>query len=63
MPEDAEAIFEEYAADPEVTRYLSWSTHRELQTVADFLSTAIAHNRSGHSYSWALTLTGYVHAR
>ena len=27
---DAEAIFERYAADPVVTRYMSWPTHRTL---------------------------------
>lgn len=32
---DAEAIFRRYAADREVTRYLSWPTHR---TVADTLA-------------------------
>ena len=45
-------------ADPEVTRYLTWSPHREIRTVVEFLSTAIDRNRSGDSYSWALTRTG-----
>jgi RimJ/RimL family protein N-acetyltransferase len=29
--EDAEAIFAAYAADPQVTRYLGWKTHRDLR--------------------------------
>jgi len=52
---DAEAIFEEYATDPEVTRYLTWRPHSELGTVTAFLEDTIAHNESGHAYSWALT--------
>lgn len=56
--DDAKAIFEEYAADAEVTRYLTWSPHKEIKTVAEFLSTAIAHNESGDAYSWALTRSG-----
>ena len=32
LPTDASAVFERYAGDPEVTRYLGWPTH---QTVAD----------------------------
>ena len=32
LPNDAAAVFERYAGDPEVTRYLGWPTH---QTVAD----------------------------
>jgi len=32
---DAEAIFQRYASDPEVTRYLSWPTHRSVhETIA-----------------------------
>jgi ribosomal-protein-alanine N-acetyltransferase len=40
--EDAEAIFAAYAADPQVTRYLGWKTHRDLQQTRDFLGHAAA---------------------
>ena len=32
LPNDAAAVFERYASDPDVTKYLGWPTH---QTVAD----------------------------
>ena len=35
---DAQAIFSGYAADREVTRYLSWPTHRSLADTLAFLS-------------------------
>ena len=35
---DAEAIFERYAADPDVTRYLSWPTHRDIDDTRGFLA-------------------------
>jgi len=35
--EDAGAIFERYASDPEVTRYLSWPTHRTIDDTLGFL--------------------------
>jgi ribosomal-protein-alanine N-acetyltransferase len=35
---DAEAIFTVYASDPEVTRYLSWPTHRSLADTRTFLA-------------------------
>jgi [ribosomal protein S5]-alanine N-acetyltransferase len=35
---DAEAIFERYASDPEVTRYLSWPTHRSVAMTQAFLA-------------------------
>ncbi len=35
---DAEAIFERYASDPEVTRYLAWPTHRSVADTEAFLA-------------------------
>lgn len=35
---DAEAIFRRYAADPVVTRYLSWPTHRSVADTQAFLT-------------------------
>jgi RimJ/RimL family protein N-acetyltransferase len=34
---DAESIFQRYAADPEVTRYLGWPTHRSIADTHAFL--------------------------
>jgi [ribosomal protein S5]-alanine N-acetyltransferase len=35
---DADEIFRRYAADPEVTRYMSWPTHRSLADTQAFLA-------------------------
>jgi ribosomal-protein-alanine N-acetyltransferase len=35
--EDAAAIFERYAADPEVTRYLSWRRHHSIEDTDIFI--------------------------
>jgi RimJ/RimL family protein N-acetyltransferase len=56
--DDADAIFEEYATDPEVTRYLTWVPHRARATVAEFLEGVIARRRTGEEYSWVLTRPG-----
>jgi ribosomal-protein-alanine N-acetyltransferase len=37
-PGDAEAIFRRYAGIPEVTRYLSWPTHRSIGDTYAFLA-------------------------
>ncbi|HEY6507014.1 MAG TPA: GNAT family N-acetyltransferase [Vicinamibacterales bacterium] len=37
-PDDCQAIFESYAADPEVTRYVWWPTHRSIRDTEAFLS-------------------------
>ena len=36
-PEDARAILDRYAGDPEVTRYLGWPRHRSLDDTLSFL--------------------------
>src|SRR5262245_14675020 len=37
-PEDADAIFSRYASDPDVTRFLSWPTHRTIHDTRAFLA-------------------------
>ena len=37
-PGDAQPIFERYASDPEVTRYLSWARHRSIAETEAFLN-------------------------
>lgn len=34
---DAESIFQRYAGDPEVTKYLSWPTHHSVQDTLEYL--------------------------
>ena len=36
--EDAQAIFTRYASDPEVTKYLTWPTHRSVEDTKQFLA-------------------------
>lgn len=50
--DDAEAIFERYAQDPEVTRYLIWRPHRSLDETRTFLGGYIAQGEDEHQYSW-----------
>lgn len=35
--DDAEALFERYASDPEVTRFMTWPTHRSVEETIAFL--------------------------
>ncbi len=34
---DAEAVYARYSSDPEVTRFLSWPTHRSIEETRSFL--------------------------
>ncbi len=37
-PADAAAVYERYARDPEVTRFLSWPTHRSISETRAYLT-------------------------
>ncbi len=54
--EDAPAIFERYAQDPEVVRYLSWRAHRSIEDTYAFLRHCHALRQSGEGFPWVLTL-------
>lgn len=54
---DAESIFGEYAQDPEVTRYLVWRPHADLQDTRAFLARCDEGWRTGRELAWALTVT------
>ena len=55
---DAPAIYEEYASDPEVTRYMIWRPHRSLADTVAFRALAEEGWASGTDLSWAITLRG-----
>jgi len=37
-PSDADAIFDRYASNPEVTRYVGWPTHRRVEDTRAFIA-------------------------
>jgi RimJ/RimL family protein N-acetyltransferase len=53
-PADAPDIFERYAQDEEVTRYLSWTTHKSLDETHKFLQNMIDFRESGTSIIWLI---------
>ena len=54
--DDAPVIFETYARDPEVVRYLVWKPHKTVQETEQFLSACKQLWRSGRDYAYAITL-------
>lgn len=52
--DDATALFETYASDPQATRYLSWRTHESVFETEEFLEEADARWERGQEYSWVL---------
>ena len=54
--DDAEWIFQSYASDPEVTRYLSWPLHRDISDTETFLRRCEAVWTDRTAYPWVLEL-------
>lgn len=55
---DANDIFDNYAADPEVTRYVTWRPYRDRGEVGPFLESRLARWDSGEEFSWVITRRG-----
>jgi RimJ/RimL family protein N-acetyltransferase len=51
---DAEAIFEGYAQDPEVSRYVTWRPHESLAETRDFLARVEREFREGVAFQYAI---------
>ena len=54
--DDAHVIFETYAQDPEVTRYLVWKPHKNLQETEQFLLACGELWRTRKDFAYAITL-------
>jgi ribosomal-protein-alanine N-acetyltransferase len=53
---DAAAIFEGYATDPEVSRFVHWSPHKSIRDTLTFLEQFIEGGRGPSEYPWVITL-------
>jgi ribosomal-protein-alanine N-acetyltransferase len=51
---DAEAIFRQYAQDPEVTKYLTWHPNRSVAETREFVRLCIAAWDAKKSFQWAI---------
>ena len=58
--EDASAIFEAFASDPEVTRFLRWRPHRTLADAQRAITSRLRGLETGEELSWLLSLDGSV---
>ena len=56
---DAEALYDHWASDDEVTKYLMWSTHKDDSISKFILSDWIKRYEQKAFYQWAITLKSY----
>lgn len=55
---DATAIFEEYAQDSEVVRFLVWAPHSSVEDTRAFLTECLDHWKRRTEYTWTLIESG-----
>jgi ribosomal-protein-alanine N-acetyltransferase len=67
--EDADVIFDKYAQDPDVTKYLTWQPNRSVGETREFLQASLAAWREGRAYHWTIVrkedqeLMGMINAK
>lgn len=54
--EDAADMFNNWASDDEVTKFLSWPTHRDIEVSKKILEMWISEYNSLENYNWAIQL-------
>ncbi|NBJ89795.1 GNAT family N-acetyltransferase [Acutalibacter sp. 1XD8-36] len=57
--EDAEAMYKNWASDPEVTKFLTWPTHLDVDMSEDILTDWDSRYDEGDYYNWAIELKEY----
>lgn len=56
--EDAQAVFRNYARDPQVSRYLTWRPHSDVAQTEKFLKSCIDRSDSETHLFWVITFRG-----
>ena len=54
--EDATFLYANYASDDQVTAFLTWNTHPDIQTTIDYLKNFVPKYETKKIYTWAITL-------
>jgi ribosomal-protein-alanine N-acetyltransferase len=49
---DADQVYRNWASDPEVARYMSWTVHSDIQITKDWLLDAENHIDDENNYDW-----------
>lgn len=55
-PDDAENIFKNWASDDEVTKYLIWESHKNLEITKEYLKNAVEEYENPKNFNWCIEL-------
>jgi len=53
---DAEMVFCNWASDPEVTKYMAWNTHENMDVTREWLAACEDHMGSTDTYDWGIVI-------
>lgn len=56
---DAEAMYKNWASDPEVTKYLMWPLHKDISVTGSILKEWVSQYKNDMCYRWAITLKSH----
>lgn len=51
---DAEEVLARYAQDPEVTRYLTWRPHEQIEQTVEYLRKSTVNREEGKAFPWLI---------
>jgi len=54
--DDTDAMFDNWASDPEVTKFLKWSAYTDKGPLREYLAEAVTSYESDETYLWAMVL-------
>lgn len=57
--DDAEAMYNNWASDPEVTKYLTWPCHASVEASRDLINEWIQQYSKNDYYHWVITLKAH----
>lgn len=58
--DDAEAMFANWANDPQVTKYLTWAPHENVEVTRALLQCWVADYEKNDHYQWAIVYKGQL---
>ena len=56
--DDAQAMYDNWASDPQVTRFMNWSTHESIEVTRTILAEWVPQYQNPSYYHWCITLEG-----
>ena len=56
VPQDAEPAYKNWCSDPEVTKYLTWKTHANVEETKEVIGRWVAGYEDPAFYQWAIEL-------